>query len=67
MPKFWVTYKIDARYVAEVEVEDANDLTAIRRKGIDAFMDADFGEASDIDAVAVVIEDENDNYVWEKE
>jgi hypothetical protein len=29
-------------------------------------MDADFGEAADIDGEPIIIEDERGNFVWEK-
>ena len=59
---YYVTFKIDARYVAEVEAnsaEEAHDMA------IDKYIDADFGEAHDIDAELIIVEDENGNYVWE--
>ena len=61
--KYYVTYKIDARFVAEVEadtVEEAMD------KAEGAYMDADFGVAEDIDGEAIIVEDENGNYIWER-
>lgn len=61
---YYVTFKIDARYVAEVE---ANDIDEARDKALDKYIDADFGEAHDIDAEPIIVEDENGNYVWETE
>ena len=61
--KYYVTYKIDARYIAEVEadsIEEALD------KADDAYMDADFGVGEDIDGEAIIVEDEKGNYVWER-
>lgn len=64
MPKFWVTYKIDARFVAAVEATDIQSaLTAAQSE----YESADFGEVLDIiDGVAIIIEDENGNFIWEK-
>ena len=62
--KFYVTFKIDARYVAEVE---ASNVEEAKKKASEAFSDADFGAAEDIDGEVIVVEDENGNYVWEKE
>lgn len=61
--KYYVTYRINARYVAEV---DADNLDEAKVKACDKYIDADFGDSSDIDGEIVVIEDENGNYVWEK-
>lgn len=61
--KYYVTYKIDARYVAEVE---ANSLEEAMKKAELEYIDADFGVASDIDSETIVVEDENGNYVWER-
>lgn len=59
---YYVTFKIDARYVAEVE---ANSSEQARDMAIDKYIDADFGEAHDIDAEPIIIENENGDYVWE--
>lgn len=61
---YYVTFKIDARYVAEVEANSADEARDI---AIDKYIDADFGEAHDIDAKPIIVEDENGNYVWEEE
>ena len=61
---YYVTFKIDARYVAEAE---ANSAEEARNMAIDKYIDADFGEAHDIDADPIIVEDENGNYVWEAE
>lgn len=64
MPKFWVTYRVDARFVAEVEVDDiASALEAAQSE----YIDADFGVLSDIiESKPIIIEDENGNYIWER-
>ena len=61
--KYYVTYRIDARYLAEVE---ANSIEEALRKAESEYMDADFGEACDIEGEAIIVNDENDNYIWEK-
>lgn len=61
--KYYVTYKIDARYIAEVEAENIEEA---KKKAEGKFMDADFGEAEDIDGEAIIVEDNNGDYVWEK-
>lgn len=62
--KYNVTFKVDARYVAEVEAENIEEA---RKKATDSFRDADFGGAEDVDGEEVIVEDEDGNYVWEKE
>ena len=61
--KYYVKYKIDARYIAEVEAETIEEA---KKKADDKFMDADFGNAEDIDGEAIIVENENGDYVWEK-
>lgn len=61
--KYYVTYKIDARYIAEVE---ADNLEEAMKKGQYEYYDADFGVARDIDAEAIMVEDEYGNFVFEK-
>ena len=60
--KYYVTYKINARYVAEVE---ADSLEAAMEKAESEYIDADFGEACDIDGERIMVEDDNGNYIWE--
>lgn len=61
--KYYVTYKIEARYIAEVE---ADNLKEAMKKGQYEYFDADFGIARDIDAEAIMVEDKNGNYIWER-
>ena len=61
--KYYVTYRIDARYIAEVE---ADSLEEAKRKADEKWCDADFGAAQDIDGEPIIIEDENGNFVWER-
>ena len=62
--KYFVTFKVDARYVAEVEAENLEDA---KRKATESFSDADFGAAEDINGEEIIVEDADGNYVWEKE
>ena len=61
--KYYVTYKVEARYIAEVE---ADDFKEAMEKAESEFFDADFGVAEDIDGESIIVEDEKGNYVWEK-
>ena len=61
--KYYVTFAIDARYVAKVEADSPEEAIHNAR---DKFIDADFGEAEDIDGEEIIVEDNNGNYVWEK-
>lgn len=61
--KYYVTYRIDARYVAEVEAES---LEEAKKKAEDNFCNADFGASQDIDGEAITVENENGDYVWER-
>lgn len=61
--KYYVTYRINARYIAEVE---ADSLEEAKRKADEKWCDADFGAAQDIDGEPIIVEDENGNFVWEK-
>ena len=60
--KYYVTLKIEARYVVGVEADNVDDA---RDRAIDEYMDADFGEAQDIEAEPIIVEDDLGNYVWE--
>lgn len=62
--KYYVTYRVDARYIAEV---DADNIDEAIKAGNAAFRDADFGEAEDIDGDAINVQDDNGNFVWEKQ
>lgn len=59
--KCYVTYRITAKYIAEVEVDDPHNLKQIRQKANEKFSEADFGDAQDIDGTAISIEDEDGN------
>ena len=60
---YYVTYKVDARYVVEVEADNLDDA---RTKAEEEFLDADFGAAKDIDGEDIIVEDERGNFVWER-
>jgi hypothetical protein len=59
--KMWVTFKVDARYTAEVEADSIEEAI---KKANSRFGDADFGEAHDIDGEAIIVEDED--IIWKK-
>lgn len=61
--KYYVTYRLEARYVAEVEAET---LEEARKKAEEKYQDADFGEAEDINGEAIIVEDNRGDYIWEK-
>lgn len=61
--KYYVTYRIDARYIAEVE---ADSLEEAKRKADEELCDADFGAAQDIDGEPTIVEDQDGNFVWER-
>lgn len=61
--KYYVIYKIEARYIAEVE---ADSLEEAKKKAESEYVDADFGAAEDIGGEAIIVEDDNGNYIWEK-
>lgn len=62
--KYNVTYKIDARYATEVEANSIEEAKKIAERN---FWDAEFGNAYDIDGEQIIIEDEDEEIVWEKE
>ncbi len=61
---FYVTFKIDARYIAEVKAKDAQEAL---QKAQSAYLDADFGAAEDIDGKPIIVENEHGDFVWEKQ
>lgn len=62
--KYYITYRIDARYIAEVE---ANSLEEALEKADSEFCDADFGVAEEIVGEEVIIvEDETGHFVYER-
>ena len=62
--KYYVTYKVEARYIAEVE---ADSLEEAMKKAESEYLDADFGAIDEVvDGEAIIVEDADGNYVWEK-
>lgn len=61
--KYYVTYRVDARYVAEVLAEDINEAKELAEA---EWCDADFGEARDIEGEPIIIEDSHGTFVWER-
>ena len=61
--KYYVTYRIDARYIAEVE---ADSLEEAKIKADEKWCDADFGAAQDIDGEPIIVENQDGNFVWER-
>ena len=63
LKKYYVTYKVEARYIVEVKAEN---LEGAMKKAESEYLDADFGEAEDIAGEQIIVEDENGNFIWEK-
>lgn len=64
---FIVNYKVEGRWTADVK---ADSIEEARKAAEKMFEEADFGELSDIgdcDTEAISIEDENGNFLWEKD
>lgn len=67
MAKYYVTYRIEGRYTAEVE---ASSLEEAREKAESEYENADFDELEDVGECGgteqISVEDEEGNIVWEK-
>ena len=63
MKTYYVTFKVESRFIAAVDAEDIH--TALK-EAQGRFSDADFGEAENIDGEPIVVEDEESNFVWGK-
>ena len=64
---YFVNYKVEGRWTADVK---ADSIEEARKAAEEMFEEADFGELSDIgdcDTEAISIEDENGNFLWEKD
>lgn len=57
--RYVVGIAIDGRYYARVDAENPDEA---KKKAIEAYMDADFGELECIDCIPVNAEDENGNW-----
>lgn len=63
MEDYYVTFKLDARYIVKVRAQNKEEAL---KKAEDEYISADFGEATDIDGEPIIVEDEKGNFVWEK-
>ena len=61
---YYVTYKIDARYVTEVR--SVKDIEKIIDAADANYIDCNIGDFSDIDGEPIIIEDKDGNFIWEK-
>ena len=71
--KLYVTFRVNARFVAEVTAADVQDGKLPRKKvdeiinlANEMFQEADFGPAESIDGEAIFIEDECGRFLWAK-
>lgn len=62
--KYYVKFKVEGRYTAEVEADSVEEA---KEKAKLVVFDADFGVIEDVDYEPISVEDENDNFVWEKD
>lgn len=66
MAKFYVTYKVEGRYIAEVK---ADSLEEARKEAEFEYENADFGELEDIGACGntkqICAETEHGDIIWE--
>lgn len=59
--KYYVTYAVDARFVAKVEADSIEE--AMEKAEVE-YMDDDFGDIDDVvDVEIVTVEDEKGNYL----
>ena len=63
MKTYYVTFKVESRFIAAVDAEDID--TALK-EAQGRFSDADFGEAEAVDGEPIIVEDQEGNFVWEK-
>ncbi len=61
--EFYVTYRIDGRFVAYVV---AKNLEEALSKAEDKYCEADFGVLHDIEGEPIMVENQEGNFVWEK-
>lgn len=66
MAKYYVTYKVEGRYIAEVE---ADSLEEAQKEAESEYESADFGELEDIGACGntkqICVETEHGDIIWE--
>ena len=58
--KYYITYKITGNYIAAVEAENIDEAY---EKAEEEFINANFGEAEEIEGVPIYIEDDKGNRV----
>lgn len=61
--EYTVTMKIEGRFITTVYAKSQEEAL---EEADSAYCDADFGELRDVDGEAIIMEDEDGNYVWEK-
>lgn len=64
MKEFYVTIRVDARYVTKVEADTVEEAL---RMANDHFANADFCEAENVRGKPIIVEEANGNQVWRKE
>lgn len=66
MGKYYVTFKVDARYTVEVDAAEGS-MEEVKKKAQEKYMGANFGELHDVvSGEAVTVENEAGDIVWEK-
>jgi hypothetical protein len=64
MARFYVTYRVEGRFIAAV---DAESIEGAKKLAEEAFDWASFGELDEIvEGEPIIVEDDKDNIVWEK-
>lgn len=59
---YYITYKVDGRYEAQVEAETLDEAFEIAET---EFTECDIGDLMDVEGKPIIVEDENGQYVWE--
>lgn len=60
---YWVTIKVDARYITQVTATSTDEAKGLAES---KFADADLGPLEVVGNECIIIEDANGNFVWEK-
>lgn len=61
--EYAVTMRVEGRFITTVYAKSTEEAL---KEANSAYCDADFGELRDVDGEAIIIEDADGNYVWEK-